>query len=153
MLITAMSTVPYEARFHYICIDGYDNGAVQGRLYSAFQDGALRFTSLMELVRMTNLVLDRAGIQATETQRSLQGTTVTPAQTCEPSENWKQFRCPKGGLATFQVTIQFRQHASWQGRVLWLEGRRTENFRSGLELFGMMDEILGAVSAPKCASV
>jgi hypothetical protein len=152
MLMTAMSTVPYEARSHYICIDSYDHGAVQGRLYSAVHEGALRFTSLMELVRLTNQILDQAGVHATEVPRSLQGSARTPASVRVPSENWRHIRFPKGEVATFRATIQFRQHASWQGRVTWMEGKRRESFRSALELLTMMDEVLHTASTPQYAS-
>lgn len=36
--------------------------------------------------------------------------------------------------ATFLVRINFRQNASWQGVVYWLEGKKTVAFRSSEEL-------------------
>jgi len=37
----------------------------------------------------------------------------------------------------------FRQHASWQGGVLWVEGKAEQSFRSALELILLMDSALG----------
>jgi hypothetical protein len=47
-----------------------------------------------------------------------------------------------GKLATFAVRVLFRQNASWQGSVFWVEGGREENFRSVLELLLLMDGAL-----------
>lgn len=42
--------------------------------------------------------------------------------------------------ATFLVHIQFRQNASWQGSITWVEKDRTQNFRSALEMLRLIDE-------------
>lgn len=48
----------------------------------------------------------------------------------------------EGRCATFAVRVLFRQNASWQGSVSWLEGSREESFRSALELAFLMDSAL-----------
>jgi len=40
------------------------------------------------------------------------------------------------------VRIQFRQNASWQGTVQWLEGKKTLPFRSMLELVLLLREAM-----------
>ena len=40
------------------------------------------------------------------------------------------------------MRILFRQNASWQGSVTWLEGGRDESFRSVLELLLLMHSAL-----------
>lgn len=47
-------------------------------------------------------------------------------------------------LATFMVALCFKQHASWQGTVCWVERQKKYLFRSALELIGIMDRVLGA---------
>jgi hypothetical protein len=42
--------------------------------------------------------------------------------------------------ATFLVHIQFRQNATWQGSINWVEKDRTQNFRSALEMLRLIDE-------------
>ena len=39
-----------------------------------------------------------------------------------------------GKIATMTLRVMFRQNASWQGTVTWIEQNKTENFRSVLEL-------------------
>ena len=45
-------------------------------------------------------------------------------------------------IATFQISILFRQNASWQGNVLWVDENMESQFRSALELVSLMDNAL-----------
>ena len=47
-----------------------------------------------------------------------------------------------GILATFAVRVLFRQNASWQGSVTWLEGKQEKSFRSALELIFLINSAL-----------
>ena len=40
------------------------------------------------------------------------------------------------------VRILNTQNATWQGTVTWTDGRRTESFRSALELIRLIDSTL-----------
>lgn len=48
----------------------------------------------------------------------------------------------KSPRETFVVQILNTQNATWQGTVTWTDGRRSENFRSALELIRLMDSAL-----------
>ena len=41
---------------------------------------------------------------------------------------------------TFLIRVQFRQNATWQGRIEWLEGKKTRPFRSVLEMSQLIQE-------------
>ncbi|MBC8532025.1 hypothetical protein H8696_09220 [Christensenellaceae bacterium NSJ-53] len=43
---------------------------------------------------------------------------------------------------TFVVKVQYRQNASWQGSIRWVEGGVEKNFRSTLELIKLMDNAI-----------
>ena len=47
-----------------------------------------------------------------------------------------------GGREAFLVQILNTQNATWQGTVTWTDGRRTEPFRSALELIRLIDSTL-----------
>ena len=49
-----------------------------------------------------------------------------------------------GGIAAFRLDILFRQNASWQGEITWLDKRKSTQFRSTLELILLMDRMLSA---------
>jgi hypothetical protein len=48
----------------------------------------------------------------------------------------------QGKVATFATKVLFRQNASWQGSVSWVEGQREEAFRSVLELLFLIDSAI-----------
>jgi len=50
----------------------------------------------------------------------------------------------KSGESSFVIKILYRQNASWQGNLTWLEQQKTVPFRSCLELIRLMDEAVGA---------
>lgn len=49
----------------------------------------------------------------------------------------------KGDRATFIVQVQYRQNASWQGKLIWVDKKKTVCFRSVLELIKLMDSAVG----------
>ena len=105
-----------EYRTTVVCVDSYHQGIPVGRFYNPSCKEGKSFESLSQLlVRMEDI-----------------GTEGTSGQGQKQS----------GQLATFAVRVLFRQNASWQGEVTWLEGKREESFRSVLELILLMDGAL-----------
>lgn len=47
---------------------------------------------------------------------------------------------PRPKSTTFLVRIQFQENTTWQGRIEWLEGKKSKPFRSLLELIVLMQE-------------
>ena len=46
------------------------------------------------------------------------------------------------GKGTFVVKVLNTQDATWQGTISWLEGEKTQAFRSALELIKLVDSAL-----------
>ena len=46
------------------------------------------------------------------------------------------------GGETFVIKVMNTQNATWQGTVTWTDGKRTEPFRSALELIKLIDSTL-----------
>lgn len=44
--------------------------------------------------------------------------------------------------ATFVVHVKFRQNATWQGTIQWVDTNKTQSFRSTLEMIKLIDEAL-----------
>ena len=44
------------------------------------------------------------------------------------------------GRGTFVVKIEHCDRQTWQGEVLWADERKSEKFRSALELLGLINE-------------
>lgn len=120
-----------------VCIDEYEDTVPHGRIYNASVQGAVEFRSLTEFLRKMDTLLDAMQYpQAFVAMRSFgeQG-AMLEAVTQDSQKR-------EGRRGTFTVRVLFRQNASWQGSVYWLEGGKEENFRSALELVFLMDSAL-----------
>lgn len=126
-----------EYRMTLVCVDDYQDGILRGRLYNPYFSAGNTFRSLMEFFRTMEELLD--GMQFPQ--------SFTAARTFDDSPQMKAASPPgqevqEGRCATFAVRVLFRQNATWQGSVTWLEGGREESFRSALELVFLMDSAL-----------
>lgn len=121
-----------------VCIDSYENGVPVGRLYNTRLGEAESFQGIVDfLTRMEQLLEIEDRPQPFHSVRSF-GPTMSrlpdpPALTA-----------PRvGRLATLELRILFRQNASWQGSVDWIERKQEQHFRSVLELIFLIDSTLG----------
>lgn len=125
-----------EFRTTVICVDGYEKKSLSGRFYNPYCGGE-RFESMTQmLLKMDDMFNEMRLPQSFTAVRSF-GSSVE-----ERSSSAPEMAAHEGKLATFAVRILFRQNASWQGSVTWLEGNREESFRSVLELIFLMDSAL-----------
>ena len=127
-----------EFRTTMVCVDQYDEcGVMAGRLYNPYLAGGEQFRSLMEFIRKIEELLDGTRLpQAYAEPRSF-GAACDTAPDMPPDSAVRE-----GKLGTFALRVLFRQNASWQGSVVWLEGKKEEKFRSALELFHLMGSAL-----------
>ena len=128
---------PY--RTSMICIDQYRQGILSGRFYHPYLQTGQHFHSLMELLLQMESVLEQMQFPQSFTDRRDGLRTDRISLWTESDADAKP-----GKTATFTVRILFRQNASWQGSVVWVEGRQEERFRSALELVLLMDSALTA---------
>lgn len=128
-----------EYRTTVVCVDSYENGVLAGRFYNPSCPEGQRFSSLIQfLVKMEDMLDEMRFPQSFTAARSFgEAASERPGG---PPSGGKVER--DGALATFSVRVLFRQNASWQGSVSWLEGGREESFRSVLELILLMDSAL-----------
>ena len=113
-----------EYRNTLVCIDSYVDGVLDGRLYHPQLHSGEQFHSAIHFLRKMERLLDATKFpQAFSTPRAGTGPRT-------------------GKIATFTVRVIFRQNASWQGSVAWLEGGSEQRFRSVLELLLLLDSAL-----------
>ncbi len=55
----------------------------------------------------------------------------------------------KDVTAAFLIRIRFRQNASWQGTIQWLEARKSRHFRSFLEMTLLIRQALEKTTGGK----
>ena len=130
-----------EYRNTLVCVDTYQGRVLQGRLYNPSIPQGEKFHSLMEFLLKMEDLLD--GMHFPQPFMASRAFAPTPDPIPgAPAESGTQ----KGTLATFQVRVIFRQNASWQGSVSWLEGGSEQRFRSVLELLLLLDSALTSVN-------
>ena len=118
-------------------IDSYQDGIPTGRFHTLSDSQVHHFKSLSQLLLQINKCLDTENFpQAFSRLRGFQNpSTLTDPPLQQPSEKM-------GKAATFTIRLLFRQNASWQGSLKWLEGNQEEYFRSVLELIYLLDNAL-----------
>ena len=125
-----------EYRTTRICIDAFEKGIPQGRFYNPYMEAEQPFESLMQLLQGMEDNLERMAFpKAYQTIRTF--APLPRVGTSPVGEAPLQ-----GKIATFAVRIFFRQNASWQGNITWLEGKQEQSFRSVLELILLMNTAL-----------
>ena len=125
-----------EFRTALVCVDSYKNGELRGRLYHPGDPTGVVFLSLVQFLQEMERILDT--IAFPEAYHTLR--TFGPPS--EGSEAAREIRYEPGLRGTFALRVLFRQNASWQGSVVWQEGRREHSFRSVLELILLMSTAL-----------
>lgn len=125
-----------ESRKTLVCVDSYEGGELKGCFFDAWQDMEA-FDSLSQfLIRMEQMLDYRQEPQSYTQPRSF-GSFLIPRENEESPS-----RIRRGAMATFELQILFRQHASWQGNLIWRDTGMEQSFRSVLELVILMDSAL-----------
>ncbi len=125
-----------EYRTIHVCVDGFRGGVPSGRLFNPSLTGGKTFLSLSQFLQEVENTLDGMAFPKAYTVPR----TFGPKQRSGAAPPKEEHHC--GLLATFSLRILFRQNASWQGSVTWLEGKQEQSFRSALELIFLINSAL-----------
>lgn len=116
--------LPCRSREAIVTVKTYKNGIMNGCLQHPRLNEKEEIQSLSQMV----LLLD-----------GLLGLEYCPNQPmpliCPGDE-------PKEGVNVFRIQILFREHYTWQGRLIWQNENQEVVFRSAIELLQLLDEIL-----------
>ncbi len=125
-----------EYRTILICVDSYHQGTLQGRFYNPFLNEGQTFQSLSQFITKMEQTLD--GMEFPKAYTTTRTFSPLPEKLPGPPGTVYQ----DGKLASFALRILFRQNASWQGSVVWLDQNQEQSFRSVLELILLFDNAL-----------
>lgn len=125
-----------EYRTTLVCVDSYENGVPKGRFYNPCMPAAKSFYGVTQFLQEMDAILEQMDFPKSFTARR----TFSPNR--KPMETDEQQQKLTGDQATFALRVLFRQNASWQGSVTWLEGRQEQSFRSVLELILLLDSAM-----------
>lgn len=122
-----------------ISIDSYEEKNPVGRFWHGERETEVRFTNLMQLLLgIESLLQDEQNLNESPRFKSFS----PPDFASRGEEGSVVQELPFGKLATLQLKIIFRQHASWQGTIAWVESRQERTFRSVLEMAILLDSAL-----------
>ena len=125
-----------EYRTILICVDSYHHGTLQGRFYNPFLQEGQTFQNLSQFITKMEQALD--GMDFPKAYTVTRTFSPTPEKPPGPPGTVYQ----DGKLASFALRILFRQNASWQGSITWLDKNQEQSFRSVLELILLFDNAL-----------
>ena len=137
-----------------LCVDGIDQMGCSGRFYHAYQEEAVLFKSLGEMLfRMEAFFDDLNFPRRGNSQRTFieHGGAAGAAhiQQKEKVMSDQELLGRHGLQETFIVRVQHRQNNTWQGRITWADKNKTLTFRSIWEMVHLMENALNEDTAPE----
>ena len=133
-----------EFRTSIIAIDLYDSVEFCGRLYNPFYNQCIQIKSFQQLIKELDTLMDEIGCPMSGMEKRTFTKHSNGAERAVLLMDKSQ--ATRGKTATFAIRIQYRNNASWQGTIKWIEGDAEECFRSVLELFWLLDSEMKAES-------
>ena len=125
------------------CIDSYESGDLRGRLFCSNRREPLLFSDIHQVLLGMDDYFDEIRFpMASTAARSFSGKKPPlPSDRKEQKLAYdRNVINHKGIKATFIILVQYRQNATWQGRVVWADRNETQNFRSALEMLRIIDD-------------
>ena len=116
--------LPCQSREAVVTVLTYDNGIMDGYLQHPRLGEKEKVESLSQMILLLNSLLD------------MENCLDSPLPLVQPV-----CRSVKS-IAVFCIQILFREHYTWQGRLIWQNGRQEYVFHSAIELIQLVDEIL-----------
>ena len=127
-----------------VCVESCENNDVQGVLWTPYEEDSIGFSNFYEMVMLMDKLYDNWDFPQRTTSYRTFGKknkledyhNPNSIRKREPIRDVKSFR---GEVATLLVQVKFRQYTSWQGQVLWTEGKKKIHFRSVLEFMKLVN--------------
>jgi len=147
--MTGRTSIMENVKTILMCIDSYEDACMKGVLYHTSLSEGKEFKSLTQMILAIEEIMENTGFPKATTEgrrfnsfKNSTGDFEFSGQESEMTDKERNFEKLRGQAGTFKMKILFRQHASWQGSVSWLEGSKNQPFRSALELIMLMNSAL-----------
>ncbi|MCL2817106.1 MAG: hypothetical protein FWD39_01800 [Clostridiales bacterium] len=127
----------------FVLVDEYVKHEMGGRVYSLYYDSYKDFFGAKQLLQMLDTFHDQASFpQRTHDYRTFDKSKTTKIAEKGPTNMDLTKNPGTGQKATFLINVEFRQNATFQGTIKWLEENKECRFRSDLEMLKLMDEAI-----------
>ena len=134
--------IPDAMKTSIIKVFRYENQQVQGSFYNLYYGEEIKFDNLMQLLLIMENMMDEIRYPAPAVESRL---IYKKRGFSHEALSYDLLPGADGKhevLETFRIRVLYRQNASWQGTISWKTAGQTYHFRSALELFKMMDNVL-----------
>lgn len=137
MPISKISVISNEKQYVTFSADQYKDSVVKGILTWGNEPQGHICIGFLDMISQMEHIFEKQGTPvASVNKRSVIDTAV-----CQTDER-PACSCRNGKLATFIIQVQYRQNASWQGRMVDKETKQKYVFRSFRELMNLICELL-----------
>jgi len=130
-------------------IASYGRGFYRGKLFSQYLDTPYEFFTLVRMIEKMEEIFDskkfpQAFLSPRTFRENKKNKHTRPSDISRASDSvdLSLYEGSGNGNCTFEIHVRFRQNASWQGQILWVENDLKKDFRSELEMLKLMDEAL-----------
>lgn len=138
MLTTSGAFVPQEMKSCILKFFSYEDCNPTGTLSNPFFEGEQYFANLTQMIFLMEELQNGLNYpqESLKCRHFLQeeGRRDRPWQKPAPAD--------AEVIASCKVSLLFRMNASWQGNLVWLDRGAEAQFRSGLELVVLLDDLL-----------
>lgn len=122
-MVLRENMIPCQSREAIVGVMSYHDGIIHGYLQHPRLEKEETIKSLSQMILLLDSLID------------LEGCQNQPLPLV-------QLESGKRDEMVFYIQILFREHYTWQGRLVWQNEKQEYVFRSVLELLQLMDEIL-----------
>ena len=124
-----------------VCVDSAAADEFQGRFYSRMNPDPIGFHDIGELIVLADKLFDKRGYPQTfQERRSFRGTAAGAGHYAAPEIflTDEEIEAQSGAHGTFDILVESRRRAGWQGMLLGGDGSRHE-YQSEMELLKEID--------------
>lgn len=130
--------VPESIKTSFVNVTSYDDKIICGTINNPYFSSEVPFRGLFQLISILDSLQDSMDYpQRTFEMRSFR-VAPKPGAASAPGETAARNKI----IASFKISIHYRQNASWQGKVDWLDQSESSFFRSTMELMMLLDGAL-----------
>lgn len=127
-----------------VCVDERLEGEICGRIYHCYSEQAVPFTSIVELITISEKLFEDIGYPqaSTKTRTFEEKTEIQSLPKLEKKVAQQELIQQRGKMGTFLLYVQFRQRSTWQGELSWMEKEEHIKFRNSLEFIKAIDQAI-----------
>lgn len=142
MSVASLKVIPEDLKTSVIMITSYEDKNLRGIYYNSYYGEEIEFGNLTRLLLLMEDAMDELNSPQASTRNRRFEDIPKPEERASLQRNWPRKPRQEAIIATFRVRVLFRQGASWQGKLSWMEKGKEMSFRSALELVKLIDSAL-----------